>query len=68
MNMHNIEKTLNEKTYLNSFIIIFSKYYNFFDVFFRVKIDKFFFYRFNDYKILLMFNKKSSFDFIYEKF
>ena len=43
MNIHDIEKTLNEKIYLNIFIITIFKYYDFFDVFSRAKINKFFF-------------------------
>ena len=66
--MYNIKKILNKKIYLNFFIIIFSKYYNFLNVFFRIKVDKFFFYRFSDYKILLMLDKKSNFDLIYDIF
>ena len=68
MNIHDIEKTLNEKIYLNIFIITFLKYYDFFDVFSRAKINKFSFYYLSDYKISLMFNKKLSFNFIYDIF
>ena len=66
--MHNIEKTLNEKKISNFFIIVFSKYYDFFNIFFYTKINKLSFYYLNNYKILLMFNKKSSFNFIYDIF
>ena len=64
--MHDIEKALSEKTYSNLFIIMFLKYHDFFDVFFYIKVDKFFFHRFNDYKISLMLDKKSNFDLIYD--
>ena len=37
-------------------------------MFFYIKVNKFSFYRFNDYKILLIFNKKLSFDSIYDIF
>ena len=66
--MHDIEKTLNKKIYLNLFIIVFSKYHDFFNIFFMRKLKKKLFHRFNDYKILLIFNKKSSFNFIYDIF
>ena len=66
--MHDIEKALNEKIYLNLFIIIFSNYHNFFDVFFRIKVDKLSFYYFNDYIISLIFDKKLNFDLIYNIF
>ena len=66
--MYNIKKILNEKIYSNSFIIMFSKYYNFFNMFFYMKVDKLFFYRFNNYKISLMLNKKSNFNLIYNIF
>ena len=66
--MHDIKKTLNEKIYLNLFIIIFLKYHDFLDVFFYIKIDKFSFYRLSDYKISLTFDKKSNFDLIYDMF
>ena len=35
-------------------------------MFFREKIDKFLSYRFNDYKINIIFEKKFNFNFIYE--
>ena len=35
-------------------------------MFFRKKVDKLFSYRFNDYKIDIIFEKKLGFDFIYE--
>ena len=66
--MHDIKKTLNKKIYLNSFIIMSSKYHDFFDVFFYTKVDKLFFDRFNNYKISLIFNKKLNFDSIYNIF
>ena len=47
---------------------MFSKYYDFFDMFFYTKIDKFSSHYFNNYKILLMLDKKSSFDLIYNIF
>ena len=64
INIYDFKKTLNEKIFSKFFIIVFSKNYDFFDIFFYTKID-FFFYRFNDYKILLIFNKKLNFNFIY---
>ena len=66
--MHNIEKILNEKIYLNFFIIVFLIYYDFFNIFFYIKVNKLFFHRFSDYKISLIFNKKLNFDFIYDIF
>ena len=59
---------MNEKIYLNPFIIIFSKYHDFLDVFFYIKIDKLSSYRFSDYKISLMSDKKLSFNSIYDIF
>ena len=56
INIYNIEKALNKKIYLNFFIIIFSKYHDFFDVFFYIKVDKLSFHRFNNYKISLIFD------------
>ena len=41
------------------------KYYNFLNIFSRDEIDKFFSYRFNNYKISLIFKKKSIFDLLY---
>ena len=43
---------------------MFLKYYNFFDIFFYINVNKSFFYYFSDYKILEIFNKKSNFEFI----
>ena len=34
------------------------KYYDFLNIFFRDKVDKFFLYQFNNYKISLIFKKK----------
>ena len=42
-----------------------SKYHDFFNMFFYAKVDKLLFYRLNDYKILLIFNKKINFNFMY---
>ena len=47
---------------------MFSKYHDFLDIFFYAKINKFSFHRFSDYKISLIFNKKSSFNLIYNMF
>ena len=66
--INNIEKIFEKKIYLNLIIIIFEKYQNFFDIFFKKQIDKFFFYRFNNHKINFIFEKKSNFDFYYDIF
>ena len=47
---------------------MFSKYHDFLDIFFYIKIDKLSSHRFNNYKISLMLNKKSNFDLIYDMF
>ena len=64
--MHDIEKILNKKIYSNSFIVISSKYHDFLNVFFYIKINKFSSHRLSDHKIPLMFDKKSNFDSIYD--
>ena len=47
---------------------MFSKYHDFFDIFFYTKIDKFSFHRFNNHKISLIFDKKLNFNLIYDIF
>ena len=64
--MINIEKILKKKLFSNSTTLLFKKYQNFSNVFFREKVDKFSLYQFSDYKIDIMFKKKFDFDFIYE--
>ena len=47
---------------------MFLKYHDFFNVFFYTKINKVFFHHLSDHKISLIFNKKLSFNFIYDMF
>ena len=61
-----IEKTLKKKLFSNSTILLFEKYQNFLNVFFYKEVDKLFLYRFNNYKINIMLEKKFGFDFIYK--
>ena len=46
-------------------MIILTKYYDFLNIFSRDKVDKLFSYRFNNYKISLIFEKNSIFDLLY---
>ena len=62
----NIEKILKKKPYSNSTTLLFEKYQDFLNVFSREKTDKIFLYRFNNYKIDIIFEKKFDFGFIYE--
>ena len=62
----NIEKALKEKLYSNSTILLFEKYQDFLNVFFREKVHKLFSHRFNNHKIDIIFEKEFNFDFIYE--
>ena len=64
--MTDIEKALKEKLYSNSTTLLLEKYQDFLNMFFREEVDKLFLYQFNDYKIDIIFEKKSEFDFIYE--
>ena len=64
--MNDIEKNFKNFFYSNFIIIIFEKYQDFFDIFFKKQVDKFFFHRFNDYKIDFIFKKKFDFDFCYD--
>ena len=60
-----IKKALREKLFSNSTILLFEKYQNFLNVFFRKKVDKFLSHQLSDYKIDIIFKKKPGFDFIY---
>ena len=44
------------------------KNYDFFNILFYIKFNKLSFYYLNNYEILLIFNKKSNLDFIYNIF
>ena len=64
--MIDIEKVLKEKSFSDSTILLFKEYRNFLNVFFYKEVDKLFLYRFNKYKINIIFEKKPGFDLIYE--
>ena len=61
-----IKKALREKSFSNSTTLLFEEYQNFLNMFFREKADKLLLYRFNNYKINIISEKKSDFDFIYK--
>ena len=60
-----IKKILKEKKYLDSIILVLSKYYDFLNIFSRNEANKLFLYRLNNYKIELKFDIEFNYDYLY---